>query len=121
MIFEIVNTTRCSVDNYGNVTVLSTSSQMIPIETSTIRDSIVITQSQKDYNYLTLGKHSAIQLEHATPITVKCEDTTAKTRTHKTQLNRFDKMKDILAHLDVGEEVTIEWNPSNNTITIIKQ
>ena len=103
MLFKIIQETIISVDNYGNNSILSTNSSVVPIETNTINDSIIITQSHKDYNYLTLGKHSRIQLTHATPITVKFENTIVKARTHKTQRNRFDKMKPILNHVSVGE------------------
>lgn len=120
MIYEIVNTTRISIDEYGNSTILSSASSVTQIDTDVIRDSIIITQSQKDYNYLTLGKNSRIQLGHATPITVRYGKTVAKTCTHKTQLNRFDRMKTILEHFSVGEEIKVAWNPSTNTIEFTK-
>ena len=62
MIFEVIQKTKLSIDSHGNVTVLSNTSTINPINVGLIHDSIVITQSQKDYNYLTLGKYSRIQL-----------------------------------------------------------
>ena len=120
MIYELTQKTILSIDTCGNTTVLSTTSSIVPISTQIIRDSIVITQSQKNYNYLTLGKYSHIQLNHATPITVKFGETIVKTRTHKTQLNRFDRMKPILENFSVGEEIAVSWDSSTNTIEFTK-
>lgn len=120
MIIDIVNTVRCSVDSNGNVTILSSTNQILPVANESFTDSFIVTESQKKYNYITLGKYSQIQLLYATPITVKYEKTIAKLRTHKTQLNRIDKMKPFLENFQVGDEVKVTWDTSSNILTLSK-
>lgn len=71
MLYELTQKSTISIDEYGNTMVLSTESCITPINATKVSDSIVITQSQKDYNYITLGRHSHIQLNHGDRINLR--------------------------------------------------
>lgn len=82
-----------------------------------ITDTFIVTQSNKAYNYISFGKNSRIQLQNYSNIIVDapwCDP--VNRRTHKTQINRLDKMQPILSGLNVNDCVKIRYTPSTSTL-----
>lgn len=86
-----------------------------------LTDVFVVTPSMKEYNYISIGTGSRVQIPPYKDINVKSNWTgTLRRRTHKSQKNRMDKMKDILDGLTVGERVEVQYDSSNNEVTYKK-
>lgn len=86
-----------------------------------LTDVFVVTPSMKEYNYISIGTGSRVQIPPYQDINVKSNWTgTLRRRTHKSQKNRMDKMKDILDGLTVGERVEVQYDSSNNEVTYKK-
>ena len=86
-----------------------------------LTDVFVVTPSMKEYNYISIGTGSRVQIPLYKDINVKSNWTgTLRRRTHKSQKNRMDKMKDILDGLTVGERVEEQYDSSNNEVTYKK-
>ena len=86
-----------------------------------LTDVFVVTPSMKEYNYISIGTGSRVQIPLYKDINVKSNWTgTLRRRTHKSQKNRMDKMKDILDGLTVGERVEVQYDSSNNEVTYKK-
>lgn len=121
MQYTITSIKTINIDNNGIISLINENTTVAQVQTRTIRASIELTASQKQYNYITLGKYSPIQLNHEFPLTVVHEatGTTVHARTHKTQLNRFDKMGPILANYNVGDTINFEWDPNDAILKVV--
>lgn len=121
MQYTITSIKTINIDNNGIITLINENTTVAQVQARTIRASIELTASQKQYNYITLGKYSPIQLNHEFPLTVVHEatGTTVHARTHKTQLNRFDKMGPILANYNVGDTINFEWDPNEAILKVV--
>lgn len=119
MVFQSIVKTTFSLDVNGRTKILQTESSIDQIPSQIVTASFVVTPSQKQYNYLTLGKNSAIQLPRGIAINVKFRGNTIAARTHKTQLNRLDRMKAPLSYYNIGDIVTVNWDSNQNILEFI--
>ena len=116
MIYECISKTTYSIDATGNVQILNTESTVDLISTETVIARFSLTESHKQYNYISLGKYSQIQLPKFMPITVVRGNELINVRTHKTQLNRIDRMKKILEYYNPGDIIEVIWDRNENTL-----
>lgn len=119
MKYKIITTTILDTTPHGSTTIISSESKVEPLEPIIITDQFKLTQSHKDYNYITLGKYSRIQLTKGSNITVKHGDEFVNIRTHKTQLNRCDSVKKILSSYTVGDIINVKWDNSTSTLELV--
>lgn len=119
MIFESTTKTTFTIDANGCTKILRTESSVSPIASQPVVASFVVTPSQMQYNYVTLGKNSAIQLPKNMAINVKFHGNTISARTHKTQMNRLDRMKAPLSYHQSGDIITVTWDSSTNILEFI--
>lgn len=86
-----------------------------------LADGFILSESQKTYHYVALGKNSNIQLPKGGEIKIVSpwfSETIRKT--HKTQQNRIDKMSILLNNVEVGEYLKTEYYQDLNLLCFSK-
>lgn len=101
---------------------ISTTSDLKPISDYTEDDVeavFTLSEAHKRYNYITLTKNLQIRLPVNQDIRVLYypDKHQIQTHTHRTQANRCDGLKEILAHYEAGDEVHISWNARDALLT----
>lgn len=115
---ELTIKIQINTDSNGNI-IIGDISQAV--DTSTItKGDFFLSESQKQYNYVALGKNSSIQLPRNENIKVIFNDITVLTHTHRSQLNRIDGLKKILENFVFGEQIFVFWDASKKTVTFKK-
>ena len=121
MRYIIKTETTIDIDLDGFARIVGRESSIEQVQTEIKEISIGLTESQKKYNYISLGRRSPIQLGKDMPVTVihEASKTTVSVRTHKTQLNRIDRMKPILDNYNVHDTIRFRWNSSESKLYAI--
>ncbi len=115
---ELTIKIQINTDSNGNI-VIGEINQTV--DTATIVEGdFFLSESQKRYSYVAIGKTSPIQLPRKENIKVIFNDTIVLTHTHSSQLNRIDGLKKILENFDIGERVFVFWNAHEKTVTFKK-
>ncbi len=120
MYLEIKNTVILEVDENGSSRIVSSDTQSRPIHYAPAGAQMVftITEAQKKYNYISFPKNSPVVLPINRNITVQYKPTGDEIRvhTHRSQANRCDGMKQILENYNVGDAVTLTWEPQRDLL-----
>ncbi len=115
---ELTIKIQINTDSNGNIVIGDISPT---IDTSPIVEGdFFLSESQKQYNYVAIGKDSPIQLPRSENIKAIYNDVIVLTHTHRSQLNRIDGLKKILENFDFGEQIFVFWDASKKTITFKK-
>lgn len=112
---ELTIKIQINTDQDGNI-VVGDIAQTIDVAPITKGD-FFLSESQKKYNYVAIGKNSPIQLPKAENIKVVFNDIFVLTHTHSSQLNRIDGLKKILDNFKIGEQIFVSWDASKKTVT----
>ena len=115
---ELTIKIQINTDSDGNI-IIGDVVQAIDTAT-TVEGDFFLSESQKKYNYVAIGKTSPIQLPKNKNIKVVYNDIIVLTHSHSSQLNRIDGLKNILNHFEVGEQILVFWDVSKKTITFKK-
>lgn len=115
---ELTIKMQISTDENGNIRI-GNIVQTID-SASIVEGDFFLSESQKRYNYVSLGKNSPVQLPKCQDIKVVFDDIIALTHTHSSQLNRIDGLRKILDNFDVGERVFVSWDAPEKTVTFKK-
>ena len=109
---------QINTDSNGNVVI---GDVVQTIDTATIIEGdFFLSESQKKYNYVAIGKTSPVQLPKNTNLKVVFNDIIVPTHSHSSQLNRIDGLKKILDHFEVGEQILVSWDAIKKTVTFKK-
>ena len=115
--FKIITTQEVDMDINQKLKILSTTVETIPLD-QIIDDYFELTESNIHYGYVTLGRYSKVQLPLDCGIKVVYEEVEYSLKTHKTQLNRIDRMRPIIKDMQPGQKVKINYDLSKNVLTL---
>lgn len=115
MNFKISLEIEARINDTGNVEIIEIKHQLA---SKAITNSLFnLTESQKKYNYVAIGKMASVQLPLGKPIKAIYNDIVLSTKTHKTQINRVDGLGKILSNFDIGDLISVEFNPASAELT----
>ncbi|MFG6369372.1 MAG: hypothetical protein K1W16_13335 [Lachnospiraceae bacterium] len=115
---ELTIKIQINTDSNGNI-VIGDINQTVNTA-AIVEGDFFLSESHKKYNYVAIGKSSPIQLPKNQNIKVIFDDVIALTHTHSSQINRIDKLKKILDHFDIGEQIHVSWNANEKIVTFKK-
>jgi antitoxin component of MazEF toxin-antitoxin module len=115
---ELTIKIQITVDKQGNI-VVGDVTHDIDVHVVTKTD-FFLSESQKMYNYVAIGKFSALQLPMGENVKVVYEDIIVLTHTHRSQRNRIDGLKKILDKFEAGNQINVSWDAAKKELIFEK-
>lgn len=115
---ELTIKIQINVDEHGNVVIGDVTHE---IDNHVIVEAdFFLSESQKNYNYVAIGKFSPLQLPMGENVKVVYKDIFVLTHTHRSQRNRIDGLKKILDNFAVGDQISVCWDATKKEIIFEK-